>query len=619
MPNTGVSREEKQSQRRLIALRSIPILLLLLTIILFRTEIAAAWGFFFGIFTGIFLGQPIPGLSSDISRAILVVIFNFIICFSVFFLFWLWQVAFRALLPVATRADKIKTTENLFFYILRMYGPAVFIKDGRIKGDYQELFRGGSGVLVVDFNSAVVLEKSVGQPGCLGLFLAALRIPNDMLARLNNNPPMPPSYESTRVCGPGVTFTYSGERIRGVGDLVDETDLENICGIVDLRNQFRVNQKDLSKGAGKTRLPVHGYTRDGVELTTSVWALFTIGQDPEPDALQVTYLGERLPENLRVVSFEPSPDKKLCIKSLDDTLDLEDKREIHQLASSAGWMEKMKPYENLPARPDTPIFNSKRVFSAVFSRARTPEEQVIPWNDLPTRMAIDFFREFLTTCNYNQLYQPEAPVQMPVEDAPAGINLTPDSPATWGINRLRARLSVTLRNQGLLSFRMLSTLSGRTIRPGQPYSYEQILVSEITALTNPKVLRDRGIKIIASGFGDLKPVSDTVYLKQLDNWRATWQRDTLESEAAFKLEADRIENKARAQAQRELIHTLSQILQNTEYSEEVLAIRIFQALETLATETPTQQLLPADTINLMRTMHDWLMPGDTGFPALPRR
>jgi hypothetical protein len=626
MPYTGVTNEETQSNRRLLAYRSVPLIFLLVTIILFWSEIAATFGFFFGIFKALFFGDLLPVLSPEVSRSILTVLFNFFFSFCLLFLFWLLQVSFRALLPVTTLDDKLKTTENLFFYLLGMYGPAVFIKDGRIHAEFNELFRGGSGVVTVDYNSAVVLERSVGSPGCLGLFFGALRMPREVLARMSNHPQASPSYESTRVCGPGVTFTTGGERIRGVGDLVSEEDLENICGVVDLRNQYRVNQKDLSKSGEKTRVPIHGYTRDGIELTTNVWALFTIGQDPEPDALQVTYLGEHRLENLRVVALEPSPDKKLRIRSLDDTLDLEDKREIHQFARIAARMGQLKPFEPLPPRPDTPVFNAGRVFSAVFSRARTPEDKVIPWNDLPTRMAIDYFRQFLSTYNYNQLYQPDSVVSMPVEDlddllahsGEAEINI-PAAPAPLGINLMRSQLSIALRNQGLLSYRLFLAGSGKTLKPGQSYSREQILISEIRPLTAPKVLRDRGIKIIASGFSDLKPVSDKVYQQRLDSWRATWQRDTLESQAVFELEAVRIQNRARAQAQRELTHSLSQILQNNEYSQEALAIRIFQALETLATEPATQQLLPADTINLMRTVHDWLLPGDMGSSSLARR
>jgi hypothetical protein len=244
------------------------------------------------------------------------------------------------------------------------------------------------------------------------------------------------------------------------------------------------------------------------------------------------------------------------------------------------------------------VFNQGRVFSAVFSRARTRENHVIPWNDLPSRVAIDYFREVLSSINYNQLYESTSPNFLQVD-------------------HLRRKLRMHLRNQALLSYRVIYTTDNSDLVPEKQYSANQLKVSTIRPLTTPKVLRDRGIKINASGFGDLIPVSPLVYKQQLDSWRATWQRDTEETRAGFELEVTRIQNRARAQAQRELTHCLSQILQKNDISQEVLAIRIFQALETLATEPATHQLLPGDTINILRMVHDWLLPGDMmGFPPV---
>ena len=55
---------------------------------------------------------------------------------------------------------------------------------------------------------------------------------------------------------------------------------------------------------------------------------------------------------------------------------------------------------------------------------------------------------------------------------------------------------------------------------------------------------------------------------------------------------------------------LSQIVQNTEYSEEALTLRIFQALEDVATDPYTRQLLPRDTINMLRSLRLWLLPDE---------
>jgi hypothetical protein len=54
-------------------------------------------------------------------------------------------------------------------------------------------------------------------------------------------------------------------------------------------------------------------------------------------------------------------------------------------------------------------------------------------------------------------------------------------------------------------------------------------------------------------------------------------------------------------------------LYNTEnISQEALAVRIFQSLELLASDPKTRELLPSETVNLMNSIHSWLLPGDEG-------
>ena len=70
-----------------------------------------------------------------------------------------------------------------------------------------------------------------------------------------------------------------------------------------------------------------------------------------------------------------------------------------------------------------------------------------------------------------------------------------------------------------------------------------------------------------------------------------------------------IRNRARAQAQQDMTIALSQILENTTNSQEAMAMRIFQALETAATDPSTRKLLPGDTIDMLRSLRHWLLPG----------
>ena len=170
-----------------------------------------------------------------------------------------------------------------------------------------------------------------------------------------------------------------------------------------------------------------------------------------------------------------------------------------------------------------------------------------------------------------------------------------------------------MRNCGLLSYRLVSQR-----KPGWPmvlkarevfHNKRDLFVSPVQTLQTSKILRDRGIQMIAAGFGDLVPANE-VYLQKLASWRAEWERDTKSTRAAADLEATRIYNRARARAQQELAVSFQEIFENGRHSKEALALRVLQALESIAADRETQRLLPGDTINMLRSIHDWLLPGE---------
>ncbi len=126
---------------------------------------------------------------------------------------------------------------------------------------------------------------------------------------------------------------------------------------------------------------------------------------------------------------------------------------------------------------------------------------------------------------------------------------------------------------------------------------------------NPKVLRSRGIKVIASGFPDLFPVSIDMASHQLVHWSAPWQRDATILRSQGELQAIRVINQARSQSQREMAYTLAQIMQSSG-SEEALAIRVFQALEAVAADQDNRQFLPRDTLHLLNRFQRWFIDED---------
>ena len=151
---------------------------------------------------------------------------------------------------------------------------------------------------------------------------------------------------------------------------------------------------------------------------------------------------------------------------------------------------------------------------------------------------------------------------------------------------------------------------------GQKVDPRQYRISQVQDLTGSKILRDRGIKILYASFARLSPTDETIKQQRLENWRARWQREADLIRADHDLEVIRMRNRARADRQKEMITNLSEILQNSSYSEEALTLRVFQALEDIATDPYTQQLLPRDTINMLNSLRLWLLPDDQIRPSM---
>ena len=555
MPEQVEYQLEEKNKKLTYAIRAIPLLLLVLFLILFRSEVGEVLGTIWS-FLSLFLGKPIKPLPPTLIRSLVVVSYNFVIGFSLVMTAWLLVVASQAILPVNGWNDFTKTAEHLLYYILGMHGPAVFVHDGLTKANPGELNRRGAGVIVIDFNSAVVLEAMVPPPG-LNAYLGQ----DEMHA-------------VPRACGAGIVFTNPLERIRGV---------------VDLRKQSRTNESGMPSSVDQSNRRVSAYTRDGIEVTAKIATIFTIGQDP--DVIQLAYEGDIRAENLRIITLDKQQSGLLKVKFSREEIDEDDLREIHHYARVANRLDGLSPYVGLMKPSEVPTFDEKRVFAAVFSQARTPEDEVIPWDGLPPRVAVDIFRKEISQVNYDELYRLSPSHQLSLREYQ---------------NRLRAKV----RNTGLLSFRMVFHQSEQPLQKNQEYEPGELLVSPVRPLTSPKVLRERGIKIIASSFGDLTPVSEAVYKQRLDSWRATWDKDTTIVQASAELEALRIRTQARLQTQQELVHHITQILGQPEQSKEILAVRIFQALESVATDPKTRQLLPMETMNIVRSVHDWLLPRD---------
>ncbi len=528
---------------------------ILIFLITFWNEIKWFFGF-----------PPAPEAAVDVLPPARFFFTNCLVGFFLIFILWASLISFQALLPISdllknpipSLIEAYRASFYLVLHIFQLHGPAISVKDGlsniTVEDKKHEDY---PGVIVIDFNSAVVLEERHPPPGLNGVFMRLLMWTLEALLLVDAS-------ESPRVCAPGIVFTRPRERIRGV---------------VDLRRQFRLEPK------------VHCYTREGIELYANILSLFTIGEDP--DVLQVTYDGEARPENLRVVTLSPRSSGFQRVTGFLDDLDETDRIEIHEFFMRAGKPEEPdKPvFLTYNQVPDTrrQVFNRERVFSAVFAQAKNARQEVLPWHELPIRVAASLYRELLLQINYDDLYDIKSSSNFPLPE-------------------YKSKLRLAMRNNGILSYRLLQHTSGAPLIRGRIYSEKDLVVTEPRALTNSKLLRDRGIKVIFSGFGDLIPVNEQVYKQRLENWRIPWEEELGLARANQDLQAMRVSSRAHSQAQQDLWLSLKQLFEQTDFTEEALALRILQALDQAAEDPKTRALLPTNTLDMMRNLQNLLMP-----------
>ncbi|MFZ6031274.1 MAG: hypothetical protein ACOYYS_26490 [Chloroflexota bacterium] len=249
-------------------------------------------------------------------------------------------------------------------------------------------------------------------------------------------------------------------------------------------------------------------------------------------------------------------------------------------------------------------FDERRVFAALYANARYPgkEDSIEDWTKLPSQVATEYYRTFIAHYTLNELL---------------GLDNLEKPPM---VGKAKAQYSRAVRHQGVLAYRLIRRRDGEDPRVGDiltPDTYR--LDHPVLELRNPKVLRDRGIKVIAAAFSELRISDPEIRQQRLDNWMAHWQSTTEETMSEFEIDIMRSRAQARAKAQRELIQNLSNIFSQP-YTKEAMAVRIFQSLESAAADPETRRLLPQDTLAFIQNLRGWLLkdtPPGTPPPAPP--
>ncbi len=482
------------------------------------------------------------------------------------FFFVLFMVAGQAIVPVNTFQDRMRTAWHLILYILGKHGIATYIRDGKIQVDLSKQ-HGRPALLVIDFNSALVLEEAIPVPSILRVFVLFRERLLITLGLMDEG-------ESPRVFGPGLLFLRPSTYVHS---------------IVDLRKQTR------------SRLNVSAYTRDGIEIKTMVSAQFSIGHSPP--LLNFTFVGGRDASHLRLVEIVETPNGMVEIKKIrndfEPELDEKDWEEIKSVLTTLTVAQTHLRFSPSPQGTLIPSFNARRVFSAAFSDALDENGKIIPWDQLPVKIGTDLFRQLLLEYNYDQLYGLKNLERFPLQI-------------------IRDRLRLRMRNLGAVHFRVVLRKDRQPLQEKALYAQDELTVSQTYPLTTSKVMRNAGIAVIGCAFGNLEPDPDSasaVYGQRVENWQAPWIKETAKIEARNTLNAMREGMQARKQTQEELVRKLRQVLEVSQQGEEAAALQLYFELEELVQDPVTQKLLPSDTMLLMRSINEWIRPPGSSGPA----
>ena len=527
--------------------RLIGVLFLLIFGMIYRSEILLSLQLIIAIIQFL-LFQPVNTLSAGTPKALFVLLANLVIFLGCYFITLKWISLF--VLPAHDSHERQMVYERLVKYIFGLHGPAVFVKNGDLITRKDEALK--SEGITSRFASLAFVDLTSA------VVLESRSFPPGKNTPKENDPPMGPR-SPIRALGPGIRFLHSGERIRGT---------------VDLRKQFR-----MIKG-------VRGFTSDGIELETDLHVIFTLGQPPD-----VITVFDTKGHGLRAISVDQATSKI----SISDNIGAADAAEINAN------IKQHKPSRASPLAFEDPSsnrppfrFDENHIISAVISQPRNSMDgKLEKWTDLPAQVAVSLLLDELSRVSYDDLYSLDSP-----------------EPDCYLYDTFKPNFERKLKTQGVLSCQFVQRKDGRLPQQGDNFNPAEFVFWDVMKLQSPMPIRDRGIKVIEVGFSDFKPIDATIPDQRFDTWRSRWQKKTELTNADYDLEIMRNMNHARAKAQREIIYNLSQIFKMPGFTQDAMAIRIFQALESAAANPATTRLLPRDTVDMLRNFQNILFPAD---------
>jgi hypothetical protein len=231
-------------------------------------------------------------------------------------------------------------------------------------------------------------------------------------------------------------------------------------------------------------------------------------------------------------------------------------------------------YEEIPSNIAPFSYDRDRIFRAVYGRAQdVNEERFMDWTELPPYVATEIFRKLIAAELFDEIF-------------------LPDDPQYFPLRALKDTFSRMVRNQGVLSFQFVERRDGKAFVEGQAWNKEDLIFHPVQELKTPKLLRTRGIKVIAAGFSELRPVKSEVRQRLLDT-------------------------------QVNLINELAGICNGSDETQEALVIQILQSLGKVMNDPLARKFITPDTINLFRNLQGMVAPPEapkqltSGRPEIP--
>lgn len=210
-------------------------------------------------------------------------------------------------------------------------------------------------------------------------------------------------------------------------------------------------------------------------------------------------------------------------------------------------------------------FNPDSAFKAYYGFAVTEKQDVLKWVDLPIVVAAEYLRDQVSRHTLDDLFMPKDPQSSPV-----------------------AALQTRLTDQ----------------------------------VQKAPLLKERGIKVYSVSIGLLE-LPEEVMRQRVRTWAARWQKEAFTALATADVEAERIKEKARAEAQSEMLSHFRDYLSQTftysgngEVARREIAQRFVTALNRVASDPVTRMLISGDTMKQLSNLRYWVgLPVEDAGPA----